>query len=1064
MRRVFLLQAIAAALLLLGVTVYAGRLLRVAGPALLVDLGGQHAASLPPALRRQLTDLDGELTATLFVSARERLPSHLQDVEETACALLEAMVDAGDGAFSYRVIDPDLSGAAGARYAAARRVSPIRVRRVVDDAESQAEIWSSLVFSREGRNRRDDVLIQGIENAHLPHLAHLVAAYLAAEVAPPQPAFALSSPAGYRQLPAYLSQHGPVVEIDVDGSGQIPEDVDVLFWIEPRQATPRHIAAVRRFLASGRSVVLAGSAYDVRYTAAAQNEVRFRIEGTGPAWERLLEPFGLQPIADLVMDRNAGAVTVAVDGVPRLVDAPFHLRNLPAFRDFRPFRTPARGGLSFVGASPLRIDPRRVAEAGYRAHVAATTTEHAWVRALPIADFGVQDLTADLPVPKQNLMVLLTPDDPWAGQLLVLASASPFRDGILEQAGFGHAVFVRDLARTFADPERLVRLRVDRRRPAALPPMSDGARIGWRLVVVGLVAAAWLALALTRLVREHRGDLWRGRTGGPRRRWRPVVVVIGLAAAFTVLRGPLAGLRFDFTAAGVHTPDPDLVDELRRRAGSLRAELVQSPPSQLPARVRTVGERVLAVLTEAGVPVEIQRPDLGDMARRALAADGLVPFEVERVQRDTSVTTEIYSSLRLHAGQQATVIPRLDEHTAAHLDFLLAAALRRLEASAPVVTVISDLPRLSPAEALEDYQKKGLSAPQGVDVYGRAKQLLRDYGYDVRHVSLREPVFPDTPAAILWFQPRRDSTPILTQMSEHLARGGRAVVATQHFNIQQRQYRGTGFGTVHWPQPQFQDLDRYLRLLGVEQVREVLMDRTRHHLELATQVNRSAVREYDPQQVALPFLIRAVGANFSAASPITRNLGDLLFIWGNRFSLDADALAAAGMRADVLVTTTDQAWSYDWHGGWLPPEALQPGGYLPGRQPLAVALSGSFPAVDVVRTEEAGTQLRVRGVADAAPGHLLLLGSSEMFKDHRLFSDGFTHDQLLLNAVADAVYGPSMAALQARSASAVHGFTVRGTTVRNVWRVAVVAGMPFVLGVIAVLRLRRRSPLREESA
>ncbi len=48
---------------------------------------------------------------------------------------------------------------------------------------------------------------------------------------------------------------------------------------------------------------------------------------------------------------------------------------------------------------------------------------------------------------------------------------------------------------------------------------------------------------------------------------------------------------------------------------------------------------------------------------------------------------------------------------------------------------------------------------------------------------------------------------------------------------------------MYWPQPQFQDLDPYLRLLGVEQVREVLMDRTQSHLSLETQVNRTAVRD-----------------------------------------------------------------------------------------------------------------------------------------------------------------------------------------------------------------------------
>ena len=1047
MKRLFLLQAALAAILVLGLVVVSGRLIRLAGPATW-DVAGRNPATLPADLSRWLA-AGNRLDATLFVSQRSRMPSHLQDVEETARVLLEAMADASRGAFTYRVIDPAHSGPAGAQYAASRRVSPIRVRRVIDDAESQTEIWSSLVLSRQGQPRRNDILIQGIENAHLPHLGALVAAHLQGDT--PQASFVLSAPPGFAEMPRYLSQFGPVIEIDVDATAAIPHDVDILFWIEPGRVTQRHILAVRRFLASGRTVVLAGSPYHIRYQAAGPTDVRFRAELSGDAWSRLLEPFGLRPLPDLVMDRNAAAAPVVVDGRLRDVAAPFHLRNLPAFRDFRPFRTPARGGLSFIGAGPLQIDPLRVAAAGYEAHVAATTTERAWVQALPTGDFGVQDLPPELIAPKQNLMVLLTPQDPWTGQLLVLASSSLFRDGIVSQAGFGHTVFLADLARTFAHPEQLVRQQVDRHIPQALAPLSGAARIGWRIVVVGLIPALWLLIATSRLIADS-GLRWR-RPARSRRAWLGAVVPGSVLVLWLLVRGPLADVRLDTTAAGLHTPSPQIIAELHQ-ATDLHAELVLSAPSLLPAEIRGVARRVADLLDDGGVPLRVLQLDDND---------GRVPdistFEVESVRRDTAVTTRIYSALRLQQGDRTAIIPRLDGYTGQHLDFLLAAALRQLQrGAAPVLAVVSDLPRLSPAEALEDYQKKNLSAPQGVDVYSRAKSLLSDYGYDVRHVSPRDPVLPEQADAVLWFQPRRDSTPVLTLLSQHLGGGGHAIVAMQHFNIQQRQYRGTGFETVHWPQPQFQDFDRYLQLFGVEQVREVLFDRTRHHLEIDTQVNRSAVREYDAQRVALPFLIRAIGANFASASPLTRNLGDLLFIWGNRFRFDQAVLRAADMTAEVLVTTTSHAWAYDWRGGWLPPAVLDEDANVPlaGPQALVVSLHGRFPVVDAVRTEgDAGTQLVSRGTSTERGG-LTLVGSSEMFKDEHLLTPGFAHDQLLLNTVADAVHGPALATLQGRHATATRGFAVASGTVRSVWRVVVIGGGPCLLGLMALWGQRRR--------
>ena len=388
-----------------------------------------------------------------------------------------------------------------------------------------------------------------------------------------------------------------------------------------------------------------------------------------------------------------------------------------------------------------------------------------------------------------------------------------------------------------------------------------------------------------------------------------------------------------------------------------------------------------------------------------------------------------------------------------HLDFLIAAALHRLErGERPLVSVVSDLPRLSPAEALEDYQKKGLSAPSGTDVYSRLKRMLAAYGYRVHHVNPRYPQLAPDSDAVLWMQPRRDSGEVILLLSRHLADGGTAIVAMQHFNIQQRQYRGTGFDTVYWPQPQFQDLDRYLRLIGVEQVRQVLMDRTRHHLRLDTQVNRTAVREYDPQEVALPFLIRTVGERYDPGSPITRDLGDLLFIWGNSFDLGR---LPGSFDRQVLISTSPESWSYPWKGGFLGPDSLAQPEEVAGPQPLAVDLRGEFPEAQFVEDEEGRSNLEpLPGEGDR--GRLVLVGCSEMFKNGHLQMPGFDHDQLLLNLLADAVYGPGMTRLQARNPQA-RGFAYHDPAGRAVWRLVVIGAAPLALAAVALIRYRRRS-------
>ena len=1054
----FALQSLLCFFLLLAISVFGSRVLKSAGRAE-VDFVGLSPASLTSQTRALLERLDGRMTFTLFVSPRERMPSHLKEVEGEVRALLAAFRSEAPNRVDTRVIYPGLSGDSGAGYAARRKVSPISVRRIEQDEHGEEKVWSSLVLSFENH---PEVLIQGIEDTHLPYLEQWVRAHLQTLFAPPQADFAFSAPAGggFVEFPQFLSQHGPVVQVDLDRSPYIPPDTDMLFWFAPQQVTERHVQQLKRFVASGRTAVLAGSSYEATYHARGDS-VLFRMVEGSPAWSELLRPFGLRPVPDLVMDRNAGPLPVSLaDGSVREVEAPFHLRNLPAFRDFRRFLTPARGGLSFVAASPLAVDPGRAAQAGYDAQVVATTTEHAWVRPLTGDLLTGADLAVSLTVPKQNLMVLLTPRDPWAGQLVVLASASAFRDGILRQPGYGHSVLIDDLVRTFASRERLIRTAVDRAQPEVLPPLTGASRLLWRLLVAGLAPVLILGYGWWRFRRS--GNLSGLRLLAPlpwvRAGAAALLLVIALAAGVVAA---FSRIDVDLTAGGVNTPAASVVESLALIRDELTVDLVLSPRANLPASLKTLEHRAAEPFAEAGVELTVVRPEgLPPPERKDLAKAGIVPFEVEQVRRDTVVSKSVWSGLLLRRGGLAAAIPRLDGRTSVHLDFLIAAALRRLESGeVPLVSVVSDLPRLSPAEALEDYQKKGLSAPGGTDVYSHLKRLLAAYGYRVHHVNPRYPQLAPDSDLVLWMQPRRDSGEVILQLSRHLAGGGTAVVAMQHFNIQQRQYRGTGFETVYWPQPQFQDLDRYLRLIGVEQVRQVLMDRTRHRLRLDTQVNRTAVREYDAQEVALPFLIRTVGERYDPGSPITRDLGDLLFIWGNSFDL---AGLPESFAPQVLISTSPQSWSFPWKGGWLPPESLTEPEEVAGPQPLAVDLRGEFPEARFVEDEEGRSNLEALPLSGRR-GRLVLVGCSEMFKNGHLQMPGFDHDQLLLNLLADAVYGPDMTRLQARNPQA-RGFAYHDPAGRAVWRLVVIGAAPLALGAAALIRYRRRaSPAAEQS-
>ena len=140
----------------------------------------------------------------------------------------------------------------------------------------------------------------------------------------------------------------------------------------------------------------------------------------------------------------------------------------------------------------------------------------------------------------------------------------------------------------------------------------------------------------------------------------------------------------------------------------------------------------------------------------------------------------------------------------------------------------------------------------------------------------------------------------------------------------------------------------------------------------------------------------------------------------------------------------------------MPEAAFDPAALLPGPQTLAVQLEGRFPRVEFVEDDEGRAVLAATESPGAETGTLLLVGSSEMFKNEYLFADEFQHDQFLLNTLALTVHGPDMAQLQSRHRQP-HGFEYQPAATKLWWRLIVMAGGPILLlGLLLLRRGRRR--------
>jgi len=1088
MRRSPALGFAAAAVLGCLVVIFAARITgRVR--ALRLEVGQERLARLDDSARARLARLEDQVFISWYATPPARMPSSMRGLERRVVDLLAAMKSAAGGRLDYQVVAPDSSPELEA-YAARRQVSPYRARDIRGDAWTEQSVWSTITVAY---GPRKPVAFRGVGPEHLPFLQSAVLLALDHLKTPRVPVFAVAAPRGFNGLRAALARRGQVLEVDPAGASRggpgpwLPADADALFWMDPEQLAPERVLEVDRFLASGRSVVLGASRLSgapVEHPGGLGVRIRPRPYGAEPF---LLE-LGLKPSDRFVLDTRAAEIVHGDGSLP----VPFLVRCTAYEQDFRDLPAQPNGNLLFAFPTPLVPQPDRLARRRLTAQLLATTSEGTWVQDLPIMDkplpLDALNPEAGRPAPKLPLAVLLRSASPRRGLLIALAASTPFADGELDREGYAHHRLLDILLDTVAGDERLVLARAAGTPAPELPPLGAATRLVLRL---GVVLSGPLALLLVVAVRRRRGS---GRAAAPTRGPRPGAAVarlwprraaLQLAAVLTaVLAGVWAagsrGCAVDLTAEGLHAPAAATLEAFRRATATtpIRADLYLSGADRLPPELRVPSgrlETMLAALGRKGPPIEVHRTrpeDLDDEERRALEASGVSAARLATEDEERTTLRRFYATLVLSAGDRREVLPFADPSAFEDLEFRLAFAFHRLATGRrPHVGLASDVPRLTPAEAQENYQTKSLIAPSGTDPYAIARALIEGRDFRVTHINPREPKLPDDLDVLVWLQPRIPTTPMLYEVVRALRCGVPVFIAAQHFNMQSRQYPGKHFRTVYWPQPQWPDLERegfYLPELGVLLVRDVLFDRLSTRIRSPSQVHRGARIEYELMESALPFVLRVSVSDYLHSHPVTRGLGDQVFPWAARIELDRERLRSAGLSAAVLMTTSPKTWSYAWKGGWVPEEFIQgpPAGaggepdWL-GKRPLAVLVEGVFPPW----SPPEGERDRLRGVAPmdasapARPSKLLLLGCSEVFKDHRIVEpyDGgaFRGDHLLLNAVAWLALGDELGGVMSRRAVS-RGFGLVTSAERAFWRTAVPATVPLLLVAFGLIRARRR--------
>jgi len=449
---------------------------------------------------------------------------------------------------------------------------------------------------------------------------------------------------------------------------------------------------------------------------------------------------------------------------------------------------------------------------------------------------------------------------------------------------------------------------------------------------------------------------------------------------------------------------------------------------------------------------------------------GVEPFGVDAMSEDEVTSKLIYSSIGIgYKDKKEEILPRILPENLIELEYKLVSTVEKLTRPKPPVIAM-----VAPEEAItidpqtrQILQQMGQPIPTSDDPYEKLEQILQVEKYEVQRVELtEESPLPEEYDVLVVVNPRQLNDRQRWEINRALVSGKSVVMAVQKYEWD---YRMSRDGTVVNKREEKPEINPLLEAYGLGVSDSILMDISSIGLTVMASNNPLARMLGQGQRVNLPTHIEVHRETMDQDTSITSRLSTVFYLWGTALELDNDKLGKHGLDAKVLMTTSNQAWTIP---GTEPitNETCQPPADGGEQYPLMAMITGQFPDAYKDQPRPAWEQEEPRpgqpprppreeapaGPVTPAPGKLILLGCSEMFRNNFVEFPG--NLDLFLNSVDGMALGENV--VKVRSRKPINRVIAKpDDTQRRIWKLINYAlASSVIAGVgITTMALRRRA-------
>ncbi|MFH1577750.1 MAG: Gldg family protein [Candidatus Omnitrophota bacterium] len=521
------------------------------------DFTEGKAYTISESTHEILQDLKSPVTVKLFISPADKMPSMMNTLERNISDKLDEFKVAAKGNFDYKVFHMETANVAGEdeegleKSIQKKGIRPFQVQSIEADELGVKLVYSAMSIAYK---EKPEQIIPRIVPQSLIDLEYIIASTIYKMTLKQPPSVALVAPYiekvvdpemkelletlnqqekeklrddDYELISQMLKYEGyKVSRIKLSEEEPIPEGVDTLIIIEPRELNERQRFEINRFLVNGGSVFLAVQRYNFQYSSFGEQGLQITSEDRKPQINQLLESWGLGVSKDFLMDTQADVVSLTggrifgVFEVSSPVMLPIQLKIVSEQMNKDISITSRLSTVLYLWGSALSIDYEKLASLNLTSETLFNSSPDAWQvvyhggdltnndldvyavqerKAFPLAVFvkgQFSDAFKDREIPawpreeadaeesyeqpEEEIGLIPKP-----GKMILIGGAKMFSKQLFDKGA--HMPLFLNSVDALTLGEKLIKIRSKQLRVRSLKSLSSVTKAGWRIFVTFFV-------------------------------------------------------------------------------------------------------------------------------------------------------------------------------------------------------------------------------------------------------------------------------------------------------------------------------------------------------------------------------------------------------------------------------------------------------------------------------------------------------------------------------------------------------------------------------------------------